>query len=60
MLVLSRREKESIVIDGDITVTILEIRGNHVRLGIEAPKDVNVWRGELVMRASADRESTVA
>jgi carbon storage regulator len=48
MLVLSRKENEAIVIDGKIVVTILEIRGNQIRLGIEAPMDVAVWRGELV------------
>ncbi len=48
MLVLSRHENEAIVIDGQIKVTIVEIRGRQIRLGIEAPKDVVVRRGELV------------
>jgi len=48
MLVLSRREGETIVIDGEITVTVVEIRGNQIRLGIEAPKDVPVCRSELL------------
>jgi carbon storage regulator len=47
MLVLGRKENESIVIDGNIKVTILAIRGSQIRLGIEAPKDVSVWREEL-------------
>ena len=47
MLVLSRHENEAIVIDGEIVVTILEIRGHQIRLGIEAPKDVAVRREEL-------------
>ena len=47
MLVLSRKENESIVIDGKIVVTILEIAGSKIRLGIEAPKDVPVLRTEL-------------
>jgi carbon storage regulator len=51
MLVLSRREGESVVIDGEITVTILEIRGSQIRLGIEAPKEIAVWRKELVASA---------
>jgi carbon storage regulator len=54
MLVLSRKENQSIVIDGCIKVTIVEIRGDKIRLGIEAPKEVAVWREELV--ASAERE----
>ena len=51
MLVLSRKKNESIVIDGEIVVTILEIRGNQIRLGIEAPQEVAVWREELVASA---------
>jgi carbon storage regulator len=47
MLVLSRKEGESVVIDGEITVTILEIHGNKIRLGVEAPKQVPVRRSEL-------------
>jgi len=48
MLVLARREKESIVIGDRITVTVVEIRGNQVRLAIEAPKDIRVLRTELL------------
>ena len=44
MLVLSRRKDESIVIEGEIKVTVVEIRGSQIRLGIEATKDVSVWR----------------
>jgi len=47
MLVLSRKKNESIVINNDITVTVVEIRGDKVRLGIEAPKDVSVHRREV-------------
>jgi carbon storage regulator len=60
MLVLSRRNGERIVIDGNITVTVVEIRGNQVRLGIEAPKEVPVWRGELVLAAARERELAAA
>jgi carbon storage regulator len=48
MLVLSRRENESIVIGDRITVKVVAIRGNQVRLAIEAPKEVRVLRTELV------------
>jgi carbon storage regulator len=48
MLVLSRRIGERIVIDDRITVTVVEIKGGKIRLGIEAPKEVPVWREELV------------
>ena len=47
MLVLSRKRNESIIIDDHITVTVVEIRGDKVRLGIEAPKDVTVHRREV-------------
>jgi carbon storage regulator len=48
MLVLSRKKNETLVIREDIVLTIIEIRGDKVRLGIEAPDDVHVLRGELV------------
>ncbi len=47
MLVLSRKQNESIVIDGTIQVQVLKVKGNKIRLGIVAPKDVKVLRGEL-------------
>ncbi len=47
MLVLSRKKNESIIINDHITITVVEIRGDKVRLGIEAPKDVTVHRREV-------------
>ena len=47
MLVLSRKKGESIVINDEITLVVVEIHGNKVRLGIEAPKDVPVHRQEV-------------
>ena len=47
MLVLSRKKNESIVINNNITVTVVEIRGDKVRLGIVAPKEVPVHRQEV-------------
>lgn len=47
MLVLSRKKDESIVINNDIRIVVVEIRGDKVRLGIEAPKDVPVHRQEV-------------
>ncbi len=49
MLVLSRKLQEGIVIDQNIRVTVLEVRGNRIRLGIEAPTAVTVRRSELPM-----------
>jgi carbon storage regulator len=47
MLVLSRKKNECVRIEGGITVHVIEIRGDKVRLGIDAPKSVTVHRGEV-------------
>ena len=47
MLVLSRQKDESIMIGDGIRITIVDVRGDKVRLGIDAPKDVKVFRAEL-------------
>jgi carbon storage regulator len=47
MLVLSRKRDESIVIGNCITVTVLEVKGNRIRLAISAPREIPVRRGEL-------------
>ncbi len=47
MLVLSRKKNESIIINDDITIVVVEIRGDKVRLGIEAPKEIPVHRNEV-------------
>ncbi len=47
MLVLSRKQKQQIKIGDDVVLTVLQVKGNTVRLGIEAPKEVHVIRGEL-------------
>ena len=61
MLVLSRRLNESIVVGNDITVTVLEIRGDQVRLGIEAPRSVSVHRQEIYAElVRANREAAEA
>lgn len=56
MLVLSRKKNESIIINDDITIVVVEIRGDKVRLGIEAPKEVPVHRHEVyeAIRRSAE------
>ncbi len=55
MLVLTRKLNETIVIDGNIRVQVLEVRGGRVRLGIEAPAEVNIRRGELPSRDAKRR-----
>lgn len=47
MLVLSRKKNESIVIDDRIVITVVDIRGDKVRLGIDAPKDISIHRSEV-------------
>ena len=47
MLVLTRKTDEQIMIGDDIKITLIRVRGNTVRLGIEAPRDVRIMRGEL-------------
>lgn len=58
MLVLSRHRDESIMIGDNIKITIVEIRGDKVRLGIEAPKEVPVHRREIfeAIKLEADKE----
>lgn len=62
MLVLSRKKNESIVINNDIIVTVVEIRGDKVRLGIVAPKEVPVHRQEIfdAIHGKVSVEQTVA
>jgi carbon storage regulator len=57
MLVLSRRSNESIVIGGEVVVTVLEIRGDQVRLGIRAPRSVTVHRQEVHAEIQRENES---
>lgn len=47
MLVLSRKKNESIVVNDSIVITVVEIRGDKVRLGIEAPREVPIHRSEV-------------
>lgn len=55
MLVLSRKQNESIKIGDNITLTVVEIRGNKVRLGIDAPDDVAVHRQEIWATIQAEK-----
>ncbi|MDY4593720.1 MAG: carbon storage regulator CsrA [[Pasteurella] aerogenes] len=50
MLILTRKVGESLLIGDDISVTILSIRGNQVKIGVDAPKDVSVHREEIYQR----------
>lgn len=63
MLVLTRKKNEQIVIDGDIVVTVIEVRGDKVRLGFEAPPERKVHRKEVydsIMRGESPQKRTVS
>jgi carbon storage regulator len=55
MLILSRRERESLQIGDDVTVTVLSVRGGQVRLGVAAPKHIPVHREEIYQRILAEK-----
>lgn len=54
MLILTRREGESVLIGDDVTITVLRVKGNQVRLGVNAPKNVAVQREEISERVRAE------
>ena len=55
MLILTRRASQAVNIGTDITVTVVEIRGRQVRIGVDAPRDTTVVRKEVVEKAKARR-----
>lgn len=60
MLVLSRRVGESVVIGDDVTITVLEVRGDVVRVGVDAPRSVKVHRAELVAELAASNQEAAS
>ena len=50
MLVLTRKVGDTIILDGDIGITVMDIQGNHVRIGIDEPEEVKVYREEIYQR----------
>jgi len=60
MLVLTRRPGESVVIGNNIVVTVLEVRGEQIRLGIDAPRSVTVHREEIYRQVMSENVAAVA
>lgn len=59
MLALSRKQNESIVINNDIEITILEIRGDQVKVGVTAPKSIPVYRKEIYIQIQGSNKEAV-
>lgn len=59
MLVLTRKSGESIMIGNDVVVTVLEVRGEQVRIGIDAPRSVQVHREEIFRQVAAENAAAI-
>jgi carbon storage regulator CsrA len=60
VLILTRRPNETLMIGTEITVTVLGIKGNQVRIGVNAPKNVTVHREEIFERINAEKRENIA
>lgn len=60
MLVLSRKAGESIVIGNDVVITILEVKGGQIRVGVDAPRNLAVHRAEIYGQVQAENRAAVA
>ena len=59
MLALKRKKGESLVINNNIEVTILEIRGDQIKLGISAPRDVSIYRKEVYLQIQEENKAAL-
>lgn len=55
MLILTRRVGETLIVGDDVTITVLGVKGNQVRIGVNAPKDVSVHREEIYQRIQREK-----
>ncbi|NVJ99967.1 MAG: carbon storage regulator CsrA [Oceanospirillaceae bacterium] len=60
MLILTRRVGETLMVGDEVTVTVLGVKGNQVRIGVNAPKDVSVHREEIYLRIQQEAEPNEA
>ena len=58
MLILTRRVGETVCIGNDVTVTVLGVKGNQVRIGVDAPKDVAVHREEIYQKIQHEKQAS--
>ena len=59
MLALSRKTGESIILGNNIEITVLEVRGDQIKLGIKAPKSVSIYRKELYLQIQQDNKEVM-
>ncbi|MDU2549928.1 MAG: carbon storage regulator CsrA [Haemophilus parainfluenzae] len=59
MLILTRKVGESVLIGDDISITVLSVRGNQVKLGVQAPKEVSVHREEIFQRIQQSKDEHI-
>ncbi len=60
MLALTRKKGESLVINNNIEITVLEVRGDQIKIGISAPKDVPIYRKEVYMQIHEENKAAVS
>ena len=60
MLALTRKKREALVINNNIEITVLEIRGDQIKIGISAPKDVPIYRKEVYLQIQQENEAAIS